>query len=56
MVLAVLDTQEMMVDGRDLRRPLGADGEAGQMSVASIPLGRPASGTSSRPPVPRAGA
>ena len=30
MVLAVLDTQEIMVYERDLRRPLVADGEAGQ--------------------------
>ena len=43
MILAVLDTREMVVYGRDLRRPLGADGEAGQMSVASIPIGRPES-------------
>jgi hypothetical protein len=33
----------MMVDGRDLRRPLVAEGEDVQTSVASIPLGRPAS-------------
>jgi hypothetical protein len=42
-VLAVLDTQEIMVDGRDLRRPLVAYGEDVQTSVASLPLGRPAS-------------
>jgi hypothetical protein len=43
MVLAVLDTREMVVYGRDLQRPLGADGEAGQTAVARIPIGRPES-------------
>jgi hypothetical protein len=43
MVLAVRDTQEIMVDGRDLRRPLVADGEDVQTSVARIPIQRPAS-------------
>jgi hypothetical protein len=42
-VLAVLDTREIVVYGRDLGRPLEADGEAGQTTVASIPIGRPAS-------------
>jgi hypothetical protein len=43
MVLAVLDTREIVVYGRDLGRPLEADGEAGPTAVASIPIGRPAS-------------
>ena len=43
MVLAILDTQEMVVYGRDLRRPLAADGEEGQTAVARIPIGRPES-------------
>ena len=43
MVLAVLDTQEIMVYERDLRRPLVADGEAGQTAVARIPIQRPES-------------
>src|SRR2546430_10151716 len=43
MVLAVLDTREIIVYGRDLRRPLGADGEDVQTSVARIPIGRPES-------------
>ena len=43
MVLAVLDTREIMVYGRDLWCPLGADGEEGQPAVASIPIGRPES-------------
>jgi hypothetical protein len=42
-VLAVLDTQEMMVYGRDLRRPLVADGEDVQTAVARLPIRRPAS-------------
>ena len=42
-VLAVLDTREMVVYGRDLRRPLMADGEEGQTSGARIPIQRPAS-------------
>src|SRR5262245_29076031 len=41
--LAVLDTQEMVVYGPDLPRPLGTDGEAMPRAVASIPIGRPAS-------------
>jgi hypothetical protein len=41
MVLAILDTQEIMVYGRDPRRPLVADGEAGPMAVARIPIQRP---------------
>ena len=43
MVLEVLDTREMMVYGRDLRRPVVADGEDVQTAVASIPIGRPES-------------
>jgi hypothetical protein len=43
MVLAVLDTREIIVYGRDLRRPLVADGEDVQTSVARIPIGRPES-------------
>ena len=43
MVLAILDTQEMMVYGRDLRRPLVADGEDVPTSVARIPIRRPES-------------
>jgi hypothetical protein len=42
-VLAVLDTQEIMVYGRDLLRPMAADGEEGQTAVARIPIGRPES-------------
>ena len=42
-VLAILDTQEMMVYGRDLLRPLVADAGEGQTAVASIPIGRPES-------------
>jgi hypothetical protein len=42
-VLAVLGTREIVVYERDLRRPLGADGEAGPTAVASIPMQRPAS-------------
>jgi hypothetical protein len=34
-VLAVLGTREIVVYERDLRRPLRADGEAGQTVVAS---------------------
>jgi len=43
MVLAVLDTREMVVYGPDLPRPLGTDGEAMPMAVARIPMQRPAS-------------
>jgi hypothetical protein len=43
MVLAILDTQEIMVYGRDPRLPLRADGEAVPTAVARIPIGRPAS-------------
>ena len=43
MVLAILDTQEIMVYGRDLLRPLVADGGEGQTAVARIPIGRPES-------------
>ena len=43
MVLAVLNTREIMVYGRDLRRPLGANGEEEQPAVARIPIGRPES-------------
>jgi len=43
MVLAVLDTREIVVYGRDLRRPKVADGEEVQTAVASIPSGRPES-------------
>jgi len=42
-VLAVLGTREIVVYERDLRRPLGADGEAGQTAVARIPIRRPES-------------
>jgi hypothetical protein len=42
-VLAVLDTREMVVYGRDLLRHMVADGEEGPTSVASIPMRRPAS-------------
>jgi hypothetical protein len=42
-VLAILDTQEIMVYGRDLRRPLVADGEDVPTSVARIPIRRPES-------------
>jgi len=42
-VLAVLGTREIVVYERDLRRPLRADGEAGQTVVARIPIGRPES-------------
>jgi hypothetical protein len=42
-VLAILDTQEMMVYGRDLRQPRVADGEDVQTAVARIPIGRPES-------------
>ena len=42
-VLAVLDTREIVVYGRDLLRPMVADGEEGQTSVARIPIGRPES-------------
>ena len=43
MVLAILDTQEIMVYGRDLRRPLVADGEDVPAAVARIPIQHPAS-------------
>ena len=43
MVLAVLDTRESVVYGRDLRRPLVADGEAVPTAVARIPMQRPES-------------
>ena len=43
MVLAVLDIQEILVYGRDLRRPLVADGEDVQTAVARIPIQRPES-------------
>ena len=43
MVLAILDTQEIMVYGRAPLRPLGADGEAVPTAVARIPIGRPES-------------
>jgi hypothetical protein len=42
-VLAILDTHEIMVYGRDLLRPLVADGGEGQTAVARIPIGRPES-------------
>ena len=42
-VLAVLDTREIVVYGRDLRRPMGTDGKDVQMAVARIPIGRPES-------------
>ena len=42
-VLAILDTQEMMVYGRDLLRPRVAAGEDVPTAVASIPIGRPES-------------
>ena len=42
-VLAVLDTREIVVYGRDLRRPMGADGKDVQTAVARIPIGRPES-------------
>src|SRR5499426_4192659 len=37
MVLAVLDTREIMVYGRDPRLPLRADGEAVPTAVARVP-------------------
>jgi hypothetical protein len=40
MVLAVLDTREIVVYGRDLRHPKVADGEEGQTVVARIPIRR----------------
>ena len=43
MVLAILDTQEIMVYGRDLLRPLVADGEDVPTAVARIPIQRPES-------------
>ena len=43
MVLAVLDTREIVVYGRDLLRPMVADGEDVPAAVARIPIGRPAS-------------
>jgi hypothetical protein len=42
-VLAILDTQEIMVYGRDLLRPIVADGEDVPTAVARIPIGRPES-------------
>jgi hypothetical protein len=42
-VLAVLDTREMVVYGRDLLRPMVADGEDVQTAVARIPIQRPES-------------
>ena len=42
-VLAVLDSQEIVVYGRDLLRHSVADGEEVQASVARIPIGRPES-------------
>ena len=42
-VLAILDTQEIMVYGRDLLRPRVADGEDVPTAVARIPIGRPES-------------
>jgi hypothetical protein len=41
MVLAILDTQEIMVYGRDLLRPMMADGEDVPTSVARIPIRHP---------------
>jgi hypothetical protein len=43
MVLAIIDTREIVVYERDPLRPMVADGEAGQTSVARIPIGRPES-------------
>jgi hypothetical protein len=43
MVLAVLDTREIVVYGRDVVRPLVADGEAVPTAVARIPIQRPES-------------
>ena len=43
MVLAVLDTREIVVYGRDVGRPLVADGEAVPTAVARIPIQRPES-------------
>jgi hypothetical protein len=43
MVLAVLDSREMAVYGRDLLRHIVADEEEVQASVARIPIGRPES-------------
>jgi hypothetical protein len=43
MVLAILDTQEIVVYGHDLRRQSVADGEKVPASVARIPIGRPES-------------
>jgi hypothetical protein len=43
MVLAILDTQEMMVYERDPLRPIVADGEDVPTAVARIPIGRPES-------------
>jgi hypothetical protein len=42
-VLAVLDTREIVVYGRDLLRPIVADGKDVQTAVARIPIGRPES-------------
>jgi len=42
-VLAVLDTREMVVYGRDLLRPMVADVEAVPTAVARIPIQHPAS-------------
>jgi hypothetical protein len=42
-VLAVLDTREMVVYGRDLLRPMVADVEAVPTAVARIPIRRPES-------------
>ena len=38
MVLAVLDTREIVVYGRDVVRPLVADGEVVPTAVARIPI------------------
>ena len=43
MVLAILDTQEIMVYGRDLLRPMVADREDVPTAVARIPIQRPES-------------
>ena len=43
MVLAVLDTRKIVVYGRDVVRPLVADGEAVPTAVARIPIQRPES-------------
>ena len=54
-VLAVLDTREMVVYGRDLRRPLGPMGRQGRRRWPESRLDALSRWTSSRPTLPRAG-